>query len=103
MAQTPPINVSRLPLDLAKVTTTLRQEAESPTHGLRLRYRVEVYGQAPKIVLFDKRDNLSTGPAPYGAPSHREMIEHVTPLEYRAPALDFSALIRWLNDKTNGK
>jgi hypothetical protein len=31
------------------------------------------------------------------------MIEHVTPIEYRAPAADFSALLRWLGDRDRKK
>jgi hypothetical protein len=103
-AQQPSIDVKRLPLDLRKITRELRQSSETETHnGLRLRYRVDVYGEAPRIELFTRQDNLANGPVPYGAPSHREMIEHVTPIEYRAPYADFSNLLRWLKDKTNSK
>jgi hypothetical protein len=37
---------------------------------------------------------------PYGAPTHREIVEHITPREYRAPAADISALIRWLAERS---
>jgi hypothetical protein len=43
------------------------------------------------------------GPVPYGAPTHREIVNHITPQEFRAPAADFSALIRWLNDRNKKK
>jgi len=94
------IDVSRLPIDLERIQrgvreSTVREERE----GLHLRYTVEVFGQAPPIVLFSPDANLGTGPVPYGAPTHREMIEHVTPKEFRAPAADFSALIRWLAER----
>jgi hypothetical protein len=103
-AQQTSVDVKRLPIDLAKVTTQLRQSAATQSHnGLHIRYTVDVYGQAPRIELYTKQDNLATGPVPYGAPSHREMIEHVTPIEYRAPFADFSSLIRWLSDKANKK
>ncbi|MBI3047585.1 MAG: hypothetical protein HYY76_04675, partial [Acidobacteria bacterium] len=69
--------------------------------GLNLRYTVEVYGQAPPIVLFGPEANLESGPVPYGAPTHRDMIEHVTPREFRAPAADLSALIRWLAERAH--
>ena len=103
-AQETPVDVKRLPLDLAKVTSQLRQTAGTQTHlGLHFRYTVDVYGQAPRIDLFTRQDNLATGPVPYGAPSHRDMINQVTPIEYRAPIMDFSALLRWLADKANKK
>ena len=50
-----------------------------------------------------RRPNLMTGPTPYGAPTHQQMIEAVTPQEYRAPAADFGALFRWLADKSKDK
>jgi len=99
-AQQTSVDVTRLPIDLAKVTRELRQSAVNESHnGLHIRYTVDVYGQAPRIELFTKQDNLEKGPVPYGAPSHQEMINHVTPQEYRAPYADFGSLIRWLSDK----
>src|SRR5258705_6901772 len=103
-AQQTTVDVKRLPIDLTRVTNQLRQSAASESrNGLHIRYTVDVYGQAPRIELFTKQDNLATGPVPYGAPSHREMIDHVTPIEYRAPIMDFSALLRWLTDKADKK
>jgi hypothetical protein len=103
-AQQTSVDVKRLPLDLTKVTRQLRQTAATESHnGLHIRYSVDVYGQSPRIELFTKRDNLATGPVPYGAPTHREMIDHVTPIEYRAPVMDFSSLVRWLTDRANKK
>ena len=100
-AQQTSVDVKRLPIDLAKVTRELRQSAATESrNGLNLRYRVAVYGQAPHIELFTKEDNLGYGPAPYGAPTHQEMINHVTPQEYRAPYADIGSLIRWLNEKS---
>ena len=95
------VDVKRLPIDLAKVTRELRQSTATENRtGLNIRYRVDVYGQAPRIELFTKQDNLAHGPAPYGAPTHRDMIEHVTPQEYRAPYADIGNLIRWLNERS---
>jgi hypothetical protein len=94
------VDVSRLPLDLERIQRELRQSAAREEHqGLNLRYVIEVYGQAPPIAIFGPDDNLVHGPVPYGGPTHREMIEHVTPKEYRAPAADFSALVRWLAER----
>ena len=94
------VDVSRLPLNLDRIQRGLRQSAiREERQGLNLRYVVDVYGQAPPLVLFGPEDNLVYGPVPYGAPTHRDMIEHVTPKEYRAPAADFSALLRWLAEK----
>ncbi len=97
------LDVSRLPLNLNRIQRALHQSAiREERHGLNLRYVVEVYGQAPPIVFFGPETNLAYGPVPYGAPTHREMIEHVTPKEYRAPAAHFSELHHWLRDTIAG-
>ena len=95
------VDVSRLPLDLVRIERQLRQSAitSEVRDGLNLRYQVEVFGRAPEIRLFSPEDNLTTGPVPYGAPTHREVIEHITPREFRSPVMDFNSLIRWLAEK----
>ena len=94
------VDVSRLPINLERIQRQLQQPSEREDHhGLNIRYIIDVYGQAPPIVIFGPEDNLVHGPVPYGAPTHREMIEQVTPKEYRAPAADFSALLRWLAER----
>ena len=65
------MDVSRLPIDLAKITRQLRQnQVTESRNGLQIRYTIDVYGAAPRIELFTKEDNLPTGPVPYGAPTH---------------------------------
>jgi len=94
------VDVSRLPVDLDRIQRGLRESAvREERDGLNLRYIIEVYGQAPPIELFAPDANLVSGPVPYGAPTHREMIEHVTPKEFRPPAADLNALIRWLAER----
>ena len=94
------VDVDRLPIDLQRIHRELQQSTvREEREGLNLRYIVDVYGQAPPIVIFGPDDNLVHGPVPYGAPTHREMIEHVTPKEYRTPAADLGALARWLAER----
>ena len=98
VATAAPIDVSRLPIDLRRIEkrfrqTTIREERD----GLNLRYFVDVYAKAPAIVLFTKEDNLFYGPVPYGGPTHREMLDMITPQEHSAPAADIGALFRWLS------
>ena|SRR5688572_1886283 len=95
------VDVSRLPINLEKIHRELRQSAiREERDGLNLRYVIDVFGQAPPIDLFGPEADLVYGPVPNSAPTHREMIDHVTPKEYRAPAADFSALLRWLADRS---
>jgi hypothetical protein len=99
------VDVDRLPLDLKRIQRGLQQ---TPTErverdGLNLRYQLQIYGTAPPIQFFGEDANLVHGPVPYGAPTHQEIINHITPLPFRAPAADFSALIRWLADRNKKK
>jgi hypothetical protein len=94
------LDVGRLPVDLDRIQRGLREAAvREEREGLNLRYRVQIFGAAPPIVLLGPEANLVHGPVPYGAPTHREMIEQVTPKEYRAPAADIGALLRWLAER----
>jgi len=99
------VDVNRLGIDLSKIQHDLRQSAstESENHGLKVRYTVDVYGQAPRIEFFTKEDNLQSGPVPRSAPTHQEWIDAVTPQEYRAPAADLSNLFRWLSERASRK
>jgi hypothetical protein len=97
-----PVDAKLLPISLHRIQREIRQAAETGDHdGLRLRYQVDVYGRAPAIEFFTKEDNLRDGPVPYGGPTHKEMLEMMTPREYRAPVADFSAFMRWLADKAD--
>lgn len=94
------VDVSRLPIDLERIQRGLRESSvREERDGLQVRYTVEVFGQAPPIVLFGPEANLGSGPVPYGAPTHREMVDHVTPREFRPAVADFSALVRWLAER----
>jgi hypothetical protein len=94
------VDVSRLPIDIRRIErqfrqTTIREERD----GLNLRYFVDVYAKAPEIVLLTPEDNLRWGPVPYGAPTHREMVDMITPQEHRAPAANLGNLFRLLSGK----
>src|SRR5687768_15719380 len=97
-AAAPEIDVSRLPIDLRRIEKSFRQTTiREQRDGLNLRYFVDVYAKAPAIVLFTKEDNLFYGPVPYGGPTHRDMLDMITPEEHSAPAADIGALFRWLS------
>lgn len=98
--QEAPIDARRLPVSLQRIHRELKQSTvREERDGVNLRYTVEVFGQAPPLELFTPGEDLSTGPVPGTAPTHRDMVDHVTPREYRAPAADFSALLRWLAER----
>jgi len=87
-------------LNLSRIQRGLQRSAERQDYdGLNLRYYVNVYAPAPSIQLYTKQDNLAFGLAPYGGPTHREMMDLMTPQEFRAPAADFSGIARWLANR----
>jgi|SoiMethySBSTD1v2_1073268.scaffolds.fasta_scaffold00492_8 hypothetical protein len=99
-APEPTVDVSRLPINLERIQRQLRQSTvRDESEGLRLRYVVDVFGQAPRIELFGNRDFSLTGPAPYGGPTHNDILQVITPQEFSAPAANFGNLFRWLSDK----
>jgi hypothetical protein len=94
------VDVSRLPVNLSRIQRQLqRSTVREERDGLNLRYLVDVFGQAPAIELFSTQDNLLDGPVPYGGPTHRDILQVITPQEHRAPAANFGNLFRWLADK----
>ena len=99
------VDVKLLPISLHRIQRELQQSStETQSHeGLRLRYQIDVYGRAPAIELFTKADNLRSGPVPYGAPTHKEMLNMMTPQEFRAPVMDFTSFMRWLADRASKK
>ena len=100
----PGVNVDQLPIDVSKIQKELKRQADvEERDGLNLRYNLHVYGVAPRLQFFSEDENLATGPVPWGAPTHQEMIDHITPQEFRAPFADFSALFRWLADRQKKK
>ena len=81
------LDVDRLPLDLGRIRRELKQSStESETRdGLNLRYFLQIYGQAPEIKIFGDEIDLISGPVPYGAPTHGEILRVITPKEFSVP------------------
>lgn len=98
------VDVDRLPLNLNRIQRELKHAADlEQRDGLNLRYVIQIYGSAPPLQIFNEESNLVNGPVPYGAPTHRELINHVTPQQFRAPVADFSALMRWFAERNKEK
>ena len=89
------VDVGRLPIDIRRIERQFRQtNIREERDGLNLRYFVDVYAKAPPIVLFTPEDNLVFGPVPYGGPTHYEMLQMMTPREFRASGLMLGTGIR---------
>ena len=75
---------------------------------LKLTAYVDVVGKAPTIRLFglDARavkEQLTSRAVPFGAPTHQDIIQLVTPIEFRTPPMDLTALINWLSQQFQKK
>lgn len=98
------VDVKLLPISLHRIQRELQQSTSTESReGLQLRYQIDVYGRSPAIELFTKADNLRSGPVPYGGPTHQEMLDMMTPQEFRAPVMDFTTFMRWLADRAAKK
>ena len=94
------VDVTKLGVSLDRIKRELRQaEASEQTEGgpLKLQIHVEVFGRAPKI---DFLEGFSpSGPLPYGSPTHREVLDVITPQQFRAPVMQFSSVVYWATQK----
>jgi hypothetical protein len=91
-----PVDPSKMGVSLDRIRRELGEAEVRELRGaapLRLEFHVEVYGTAPKIDLL--KDYPLVGPSPYGAPTHREVIDFLTPEEFRSPPIPFSTLAVW--------
>jgi hypothetical protein len=86
------VDASKLGVDLARIKRELAQaeESEESDSPLRLRFTVQVLGVAPKIDLLE--GFKLSGPIPYGAPTHQEFLDVVTPQAYKAPVVPIFGL-----------
>lgn len=100
--QTAKLEVDELPISFDRIQRKLAQQPSSSRQGLKLDYYVEVVGKAPKIDIFGEFD-VKKGPVPFGGMTHRDFLDLVTPQEFRAPAMDFGALFKWLSEKLDKK
>lgn len=91
----PAIDASALGISLSRISRRLAAESQARSEGaspLKLEYFVDVYGNAPQLRFFTGQD-LVFGGVPGSAPTHRDMMMHVTPQAFRSPRVDFLSLI----------
>lgn len=79
------VDLSRIKRELAEA-----QETDATDDPLRLRFRVEVVGVAPKINFIEGIP--LEGAVPYGPPTHHEVLDVLTPQEFRSPVVPFYSL-----------
>jgi hypothetical protein len=86
-------SIDSLGLSFARIKRGLRiQQPSTASTPLKLEYYVEVQGLAPPIPIF-RPGELTTGPVPYGAPTHSDMMRHVTPEAFKSPRIPVSGIV----------
>src|SRR5215212_4109844 len=92
-----PIDPAKLPVSLSRIRLELAMKPESKTSGLKIHETIEVVGVAPKVQLWNpEKAKLATGPVPWGAPTHQDFIDLVTPQEFKNYPIDINSLVHWL-------
>ena len=96
-AADPAIDVTKLGVSLERIQRGLfiaQSREKQGGSAMHLEFNVQVYGQSPKIEVL-KGVDLFNGAVPGTAPSHRQVIDHLTPQIYRTPTMPVSALAMW--------
>lgn len=88
---------SALPVSLERIKrrmAAVRETGNGRRKLLNLNYYVDVYARAPSIEIF--RDFDPDGETvSYGSPTHLEMLEAVTPREWRPRAVSTGNVFSW--------
>jgi hypothetical protein len=93
----PPVDPAKLGVSLERIRIQLAVKPAAKSSGLKIQETIEVVGVAPKIELWNPETaKLATGPVPWGAPTHRDFIDLVTPKEFKTYPMDLNALAQWL-------
>jgi hypothetical protein len=95
----PAYSVDRVKRELRQVPPTTITERRD---GLKLEYYVQVFGSAPQINFFKDFD-IKNGPVPFTAPTHADMLEQMTPQQYRQNVADIPAFLKWLGQQLSKK
>ena len=107
LAQTPAVDAAKMGVSLDRIKRELVQaqqaaEQSSSDGPLKLTFTVQVVGEAPRYNLLE--DFPLVGPVPYGAPTHQEVLDFLTPQEYRSPVMPISAIAglaaKWLFERS---
>jgi hypothetical protein len=94
-AAAPASDAHALGISLSRISRRLAADSAARGDGgspLNLEFHVDVYGNAPQLRFFTGQD-LVYGAVPGSAPTHRDMLRHVTPQAFRSPRVDFLSLI----------
>ncbi|MBA3269638.1 MAG: hypothetical protein H0T71_03935 [Acidobacteria bacterium] len=92
VAQDPPVDASKMGVSLSRIKRELvqAQADDQNPDALKITFTVQVVGTAPRINLLE--GFAVEGPVPYGPPTHREVLDVLTPQEFRGQAFPILGL-----------
>ena len=92
-----------IPISFDRVRRQLDRALQAPNAGrmLRLNDYVTVYARLPALDLIENTFDLSEGPIPHGAPTRIEMLNAMTPREWRSQGVNLTNVIGWTVRRVN--
>jgi hypothetical protein len=92
--RTPGVDYDLLSASLARLRRELAEQPPSKSFTpLKLNFYVEVVAEAPPIQFFTPQDFAAGGPVPWAPPTHREMLDVMTPQEFRSPLMPIGSML----------
>ncbi len=100
-----PLAAEEIPISYDRVRRQLDRALQAPNAGRRLRLNdyVTVYARLPALDLIENTFDLSEGPIPHGAPTRIEMLNAMTPREWRSQGVNLSNVIGWTVRRINAR
>lgn len=89
------VDASAMGISLSRISRLLNADAATRPGApalLKFEYHIDVYAEAPELRFFTGQD-LVYGGVPGSAPTHRDMVMHVTPQAFRSPRADVLGLV----------
>ena len=98
-----PLTADQIPISFDRVQRELDRALRAPNAGraLRLNDYVTVYARLPALDLIENTFDLSEGPIPHGAPTRVEMLNAMTPREWRTQGVNLANVIGWTVRRIN--
>ncbi|MSO56998.1 MAG: hypothetical protein EXQ55_08795 [Acidobacteria bacterium] len=94
----------KLPVSIERIRLQLKAAPPTKFAGLRIEQTIEVVGVAPKVLLWNPGTaKLANGPVPFGAPTQKDILDLITPQEFKRYPVDLNALMRWLAERLGEK
>ena len=86
-------DIDALGMSFERIKRLLADRPPSSSQSpLKLNYYVEVVALAPRLQLFTREELAPTGAIPWGAPTHADIVNLLTPIEFRSPTVPISSL-----------